>query len=92
MSSASILSEFKLEMGRQRYAQKLTYDELAKLSGVSRRTLIAVETGSSSGSIETWLDICHGLQCAFSDFVATCLEADSQACAEMTPQSSRLDK
>ncbi len=40
----------------------LTYDQLAKISGVSRRTLVSIETGSSPGSMETWFRLSAALE------------------------------
>jgi len=53
----------------QRSLHQLTYDGLAALSGVSRRALIAIETGESRGSLETWMKICRALEFNFSKFV-----------------------
>jgi DNA-binding XRE family transcriptional regulator len=71
MSNKAAILALRLELGRQRDTKKLTYDDLAKLSGVSRRTLIAIETGTSPGSIQTWLHICRGLQINFSTIIET---------------------
>ena len=49
----------------------LTYDDLAEMSGVSRRTIIAVETGTSPGSMETWFRLANALAVGFDDlFIA----------------------
>ncbi len=53
-----MLSNRRSEMG-------ITYDDLAALSGVSRRTLVAVETGKSPGSMETWFRLATALQIGF---------------------------
>lgn len=74
MSSNHILTEqrvsaLRLELSVQRSLHELTYDSLAELSGVSRRTLISIETGQSRGSLETWMKICRALTLDFSKFV-----------------------
>jgi len=74
MSLNRILNErsinaLRLELSVQRSLHELTYDGLAALSGVSRRTLISIETGESHGSLETWMKICRALECDFSMFV-----------------------
>jgi DNA-binding XRE family transcriptional regulator len=74
MSPTKILNErginaLRLELSVQRSLKKLTYDGLSALSGVSRRTLISIETGQSRGSLETWLKICRALEYDFSKFV-----------------------
>ena len=49
----------------------ITYDDLAAMSGVSRRTIVAVETGTSPGSMETWFRLATALEIGFNDiFVA----------------------
>ena len=63
------INALRLELSVQRSLRQLTYDGLAVLSGVSRRTLIAIETGESHGSLETWMKICRALECDFSKFV-----------------------
>jgi len=47
----------RIELGRQRAARDWTYDELAERSGVSRRTLIAMETGTTHGRLDSWFRI-----------------------------------
>jgi len=63
------ISALRLELSVQRSLHQHTYDSLAALSGVSRRTLIAIETGESRGSLETWMKICRALEFDFSEFV-----------------------
>ena len=47
----------RVELGRRRADHGWTYDELAERSGVSRRTLIAMETGTTHGRVESWFRI-----------------------------------
>lgn len=63
------LAALRLEMGIQRDIRGLTYDDLAKSSGVSRRTLVAIEGGTSRGSVETWMRICGAFGTTFSQFL-----------------------
>ena len=63
------MGALRLELSVQRSLAQLTYDGLALLSGVSRRTLISIETGESRGSLETWMKICRALNHDFSTFV-----------------------
>ncbi len=63
------LSALRHELSLQRGRCGLTYDDLAKLSGVSRRTLVAVEVGASRGSVESWLHICEALGTTFAQFM-----------------------
>ena len=47
----------RLELGRHRAARGWTYDELAERSGVTRRTLIAMETGTTNGRVDSWFRV-----------------------------------
>lgn len=68
------LSELRAERG-------LTYDELAERSGVSRATLVTIETRahrsrrptspSSRGSLETWWRIAKALDVRLADLLDT---------------------
>lgn len=44
----------RLELSKLRAEHGLTYDALAERSGVTRRTLIAMETGTTNGRLESW--------------------------------------
>lgn len=67
------LSELRAERG-------LTYDQLAELSGVSRATLVTIETGSSRsrrpdspssrGSLETWWRVARALGVPLAELLA----------------------
>ncbi|GAB2816723.1 hypothetical protein GCM10027022_03510 [Alpinimonas psychrophila] len=54
-------------LSSRRSAMNLTYDQLAELSGVSRRAIVAVETGKSPGSMETWLRLSTALEIGFDE-------------------------
>lgn len=47
----------RLELSRLRAERGWTYDALAERSGVTRRTLIAMETGTTNGRLESWFRI-----------------------------------
>ncbi len=61
----------RLELSRRRAEMGLTYDALAEKSGVSRATIIAIETAkprgrnpgapSSRGSLESWWRLARAL-------------------------------
>ena len=63
------VSALQLEMSIRRAKSGLTYDALAKKSGVSRRTVISIETGSSRGSLDSWMRIYAALDCNFGSFL-----------------------
>ena len=56
------ISALRLEMSVMRADQGLTYDALAKKSCVSRRTIISIETGTSRGSLDSWMRIFDALE------------------------------
>ena len=51
----------RVELAKQRAARSWTYDELAERTGVSRRTLIAIETGTTHGRLDSWHRIAQAL-------------------------------
>ena len=61
------LDAVRLEVARQRARHGWSYDQLAERTGLSRRTLIDIEQGRSTGSLTTW----HALAHAFEVPVAT---------------------
>jgi putative transcriptional regulator len=75
-----MLSNRRSEMG-------ITYDDLAALSGVSRRTLVAVETGKSPGSMETWFRLATALSVGFDEIftAATALTTDIDHDPRLSP-------
>jgi putative transcriptional regulator len=63
------LTALRHELSIQRDLRGMTYDDLALASGVSRRTLVAIEVGKSRGSVESWLHICEALGTTFAQFM-----------------------
>jgi DNA-binding XRE family transcriptional regulator len=71
----------RLKLSRLRAARGLTYDQLAERSGVSRATLVTIETGahrsrrptslSSRGSLETWWRIAKGLDVPLAELLSS---------------------
>jgi len=59
-----------LEVGRLRARHGWSYDQLAERTGLSRRTLIDIEQGRSTGSLATW----HALAHAFDVPIATLID------------------
>jgi putative transcriptional regulator len=54
-------------LSSRRSESGLTYDQLATLSGVSRRTIISIENGTSPGSMETWGRLTRALDVGFDE-------------------------
>ena len=61
------LEAVRLAVAQQRARHGWSYDQLAERTGLSRRTLIDVEQGRSTGSLTTW----HALAHAFGVPIAT---------------------
>ena len=55
------ISALRLELSKKRSEHGLTYNALAKKSSVSRRTVISIETGTSRGSLDSWMRIFSAL-------------------------------
>jgi putative transcriptional regulator len=53
------LDALRLEVGRLRARHGWSYDQLAERTGLSRRTLIDIEQGRSTGSLVTWHALAH---------------------------------
>lgn len=50
-------------------------EDLARASGISRRTITAIDRGKSRGSIESWLKMCDAFEIAFATFVKSAVVA-----------------
>lgn len=55
------LTALRLELGRLRAEHGWSYDELARRSGLARRTLIEIEQGRTIGTLKTWHALAHAL-------------------------------
>ncbi|MEZ3156674.1 helix-turn-helix transcriptional regulator [Microbacterium sp. BWR-S6Y] len=49
----------------------LTYEQLAEASGLSRRGVIALETGERGGTVATWYKVSHALGVTSAEFFGT---------------------
>ena len=58
------------KMKELRAASKLTYEELAERTGMSRRGIISYEQGETNGTLRHWYRIAKALDVSFSDFVS----------------------
>ncbi|WP_369678176.1 helix-turn-helix transcriptional regulator [Gulosibacter sp. 10] len=69
-----------MRLGRLRADRGWTYDQLAEISGVSRATLIAMETATprsrrpdrpaSRGSLESWWKVAHAFGLPVADLLS----------------------
>lgn len=51
------LTALRAVFNSRRRASELTFDELAEASGVSRRTLLNISSGTYHGDLRTWLTL-----------------------------------
>ena len=65
------LTALRLELARLRSERGWTYDELARRSGLARRTLIEIEQGRTIGSLRTWHALAHALSVPVDHLFAT---------------------
>ncbi|MCK9812904.1 XRE family transcriptional regulator [Pseudomonas sp. MAFF 302046] len=66
---ASVLQHVSLNVRRLRHAAKLSQSALAEQSGVSRRMLVAIESGETNVSLGTLDRVAAALGVAFSDLI-----------------------
>ncbi|RST23054.1 XRE family transcriptional regulator [Streptomyces sp. WAC04770] len=55
------LAALRVTLARLRVERNWTFDELARRSGLARRTLIDLEHGRTTGSVTTWHALAHAL-------------------------------
>jgi len=71
----------RLRLSMLRHERNWTYDALAEHSGVSRRSLVALETGDkvrpSNGSVETWYRLAKAFGIPIGDLLGA-LNDDSK--------------
>ena len=63
-------SRLAARMRELRAERGLTYEQLAERAGLSRRGVIELEQGRSSGTLRGWYSIAIALGVPFSEFVA----------------------
>ncbi|MFJ4225505.1 helix-turn-helix transcriptional regulator [Microbacterium sp. NPDC089695] len=60
----------RLALARLRDERGWSFDELAERSGVSRRTLISMEHGSTRGRLDSWFRVSQAFEISISDLLA----------------------
>lgn len=60
----------RLNLARLRNERGWSYDYLAERSGVSRRTLISIESGHSRGRLDSWFYIAEALDLSLSALIS----------------------
>lgn len=59
----------RIEFSRMRNERGWTYEVLEERSGVTRRTLISIETGETKGSLDTWFRIAQAFEVPLGDLL-----------------------
>jgi putative transcriptional regulator len=72
------LHALRIALAQLRNGHGWTYDELAERSGLSRRTLIDLEHGRTTGTVTTWHALAHAFDVPVEQLLAT-------LCADHTP-------
>ncbi len=65
------LAALRLKLARLRAERGLTYDQLAELTGLARRTLIEIEQGRTIGTLATWHALAHALKTPVDQLLGT---------------------
>ncbi|MEW2252328.1 MULTISPECIES: helix-turn-helix transcriptional regulator [unclassified Streptomyces] len=63
------LTALRLVLARLRTDRGWTFDELAERSGLSRRTLIDLEHGRTTGTLTTWHALAHTFDVPFDELL-----------------------
>ena len=82
------ISALRLELSKKRSEHGLTYNALAKKSSVSRRTVISIETGTSRGSLDSWMRIFNALDGDFGTFLQELKHLPSSADPEKSTEET----
>lgn len=64
------MTRLRVAFNARRHASGMSYDDLAGASGISRRTLINIGTGSTRGDIKTWLILARTFGVTLDDLLA----------------------
>lgn len=59
----------RIEFSRMRNERGWTYETLADRTGVTRRTLISIETGETNGSLDSWFRIAQAFEVPLGDLL-----------------------
>lgn len=86
-SSPTHVDRLRQLLSARRSQLGITYDDLAAKSGVSRRTIVAVETGTSPGSMETWFRLATALEIGFDEMFIVPETLSGQTILDSSPIS-----
>ena len=64
------LDQLRTVLDRARHEARLTFEELAAVSGVSRQTLLNLSHGRHYGDLKTWLKLSRALDRGLDDLLA----------------------
>ncbi len=65
------VSRLAQRMKALRSERGLTFEQLAEASGLSRRGVIALETGERGGTVTTWFRVARALGVSSAEFFGT---------------------
>ncbi|MEU2389036.1 helix-turn-helix transcriptional regulator [Streptomyces sp. NPDC012461] len=65
------LTALRIQLARLRAERGWSFDELARRSGLARRTLIDLEHGHTTGSVTTWHSLSHAFDVPLEDLLST---------------------
>lgn len=68
------LAALRMELARLRSEHGWAYDELARRSGLARRTLIEIEQGRTIGSLKSWHALAHAFDVPVDHFLGRLCE------------------
>ncbi|MGR4011000.1 helix-turn-helix transcriptional regulator [Leucobacter sp. 1207-22] len=63
-------TQLRFVIARAREQRKVTQEELAALSGVSRQAILDIGSGKTRGSIETWVRLARALNISVDELTA----------------------
>lgn len=62
--------ELRFSLARMRRTRRWTLDELAERSGVARRSIVQLESGTSHGSVTTWYLLAEAFDIEIGEMLA----------------------
>lgn len=65
------LTQLRFVIARAREGKQITQEELARLAGVSRQSILDIGSGKSKGSFETWLRLARALDVSLDSLTAS---------------------
>lgn len=64
------MTQLRVVLARARAEAGWTFDELSERSGVSRQTLLNLNSGKHAGDLKTWLKLSHAFGVGLDELLA----------------------